>query len=387
VYDDSRVKVANCEIRAEIIEASLDGCDQEGHLTEYIREEKRIYGETVRRAIRAFVVLILLASGARAQDDGHSVAIDSFPPGATVVLDGVNTNKVTPMELRGVAPGSHSITVTAPGYSTTTQTVIVLDKNPVTGAPRDTHLNFVLLPPTVKGDPGPMGPPGTSVYVPIPGPPGPQGVQGLPGPPGAASTVPGPMGLPGPIGLTGPAGSPGLNGAPGLPGATGATGATGPAGSPGPAGANATLTPPQSAGSSGSFLGTSSWQPTGVSVTVNSANGGPALVIVGGSLQTSQPTACELSASLSGATSLTPSTANSFGFYNGDLNAVSSSGNSTSGITGISGGNPSFGSVSGSRVLAVMLGSGSTVASVYSFANNGGSCTVNQEEIVVVPFF
>ncbi len=333
MYDEPQVKLANCEIRAEIIEEALEGCDTEGHLTEYVREEKRMYSAAVRIAIKAFLVLILLASGARAQDDGHSVAIDSFPPGATVVLDGVNTNKVTPMELRGVAPGSHQVSVSAPGYSTTAQTVIVLDKNPVTGAPRDTHLNFVLLPPTVKGDPGPKGDPGASVYVPIPGPPGQNGKDGLPGAAGTNGKD-GVAGSPGPAGIQGPQG---IQGPPGLPGANGL---------------NATLTSPQSCGWNGS-AGTSGWAPA-CSLTITAPNGGPALVIFGGDLNSGGP--CMVSFSGPG---FNPGD-RWFGVNNGSTH------------------------VAGSRIALVVFSPGTNGVTLYI---NSQGCSSQASELIVVPFF
>ncbi len=66
----------------------------------------------------------LLTSTARGQtvspDDGHEVVITSFPDGANVWIDGVDTGKVTPMELRSIKPGQHKIAVSvaAAGWST-----------------------------------------------------------------------------------------------------------------------------------------------------------------------------------------------------------------------------------------------------------------------------
>ncbi|MBE9193877.1 hypothetical protein IQ219_00705 [Synechocystis sp. LEGE 06083] len=73
---------------------------------------------------------------------------------------------------------------------------------------------------SLKGEPGPAGPPGADSTV--PGPPGPQGEPGPAGPPGADSTVPGP---PGPQGEPGPAGPPGADST--VPGPAGSVSAAG----------------------------------------------------------------------------------------------------------------------------------------------------------------
>ena len=62
-------------------------------------------------------------------DDGHEVVITSFPDGANVFIDGVDTGKVTPMELRKIKPGQHVILVSVPGggWVPDTRTVNVID--------------------------------------------------------------------------------------------------------------------------------------------------------------------------------------------------------------------------------------------------------------------
>lgn len=207
---------------------------------------------------------------AQTGDDGHAVVISSFPDGAHVSLDGVDTGRLTPMELHKIPVGVHTIKVwvDAAGWSTDTRTINVLDLD-ANGRVRDTQLSFTLLPMTTQGPPGPQGTSGVSitgatvdvnghliltysntttsdaglVASTIPGPigpmgiPGPQGLPGVAGPAGAA----GPMGPAGPMGasITGPAGANGLAGpagpagSPGLSGQPGATGATGTNGAPG----------------------------------------------------------------------------------------------------------------------------------------------------------
>lgn len=179
------------------------------------------------------LLLLLTSNLVRSQtiDDGHEVVITSFPDGASVSIDGVDTGKVTPMELRKITPGTHTITVSAnsAGWQTDTRTITVLDVDPVTGRLRDTHLSFTLMPSLTTGPAGPQGPPG------------PQGIQGLIGPQGIPGlSIIGPPGPQGPAGPQGPQGATGAQGPQGpagpkgadstVPGPTGATGAVGPPG-------------------------------------------------------------------------------------------------------------------------------------------------------------
>lgn len=156
----------------------------------------------MRKAMLLALLFLLTPALVRSQtiDDGHEVVITSFPDGASVSIDGVDTGKVTPMELRKITPGTHTITVSAnsAGWQTDTRTITVLDVDPVSGRLRDTHLSFTLMPTLTTGPAGPQGPPG------------PQGIQGLIGPQG----IPGLsiVGPPGPQGPAGPAGAPGNNG-------------------------------------------------------------------------------------------------------------------------------------------------------------------------------
>jgi PEGA domain-containing protein/collagen triple helix repeat protein len=221
-----------------------------------------------------FLVLLVLAICASAQDidDGHQLCVTSFPDGASVIIDSVDTGKLTPMCLSKIKPGAHQITVAAPsaGWQTDTRTIQVLDLDG-NHRVRDTHLSFTLMPSLTTGPPGPQGPAGPASTVPGPigpqgfpglsivgpqgiagpqgpagaaganGAPGPQGAQGLPGTPGAiGSTGPagaagatGPIGPQGPQGLQGAQGFQGTNGAPGPQGPTGPTGPQGPAGASG----------------------------------------------------------------------------------------------------------------------------------------------------------
>jgi len=87
--------------------------------------------------IAATLCLLGVPAALRAQtviDDGHEVVITSFPDGANVWIDGVDTGKVTPMELRRISPGTHTIkvAVASAGWNSDTRTITVLDVDPVT---------------------------------------------------------------------------------------------------------------------------------------------------------------------------------------------------------------------------------------------------------------
>jgi hypothetical protein len=107
--------------------------------------------------------------------------VRSFPSGAHVSVDGVDTKKVTPMNTE-IRSGRHKVSVWVPesGWKTDTRTIQI--------GPGKNHLDVALLPIVTAG----LG---------LPGPMGPQGPKGNSGPAG-------------PVGPTGPAGPQGPSGAP-----------------------------------------------------------------------------------------------------------------------------------------------------------------------------
>lgn len=198
----------------------------------------------------SLVVAALLWATMPAYAQNGSLKVSSFPSGAAVVVDGVDTGKVTPANI-ALPVGDHSITVAAgDGWTPDTRIVsITLGNN---------ELTVTLLPALTAGPQGPQGLPGPQG---VPGPPGatgvtgatgaqgPPGPQGEPGPPGAQGIQgpkgdqgdPGPQG---PAGIQGPKGDQGDPGPAGATGATGASGPQGPAGPPGPAGTGGPPPPP-----------------------------------------------------------------------------------------------------------------------------------------------
>lgn len=142
----------------------------------------------------AFASMLLLCSQVRAQTTSNgSLKVTSFPVGANVSVDGVDTGKVTPMTI-SVAVGTHTVVVSIPnsGWNPDTRSVEVVSGN--------NDLSVTLLPTLTAGPPGVPGPTGATGPQ---GPPGPAGTTGAAGPAGAM----GPPGPAGPQGSPGPAGS------------------------------------------------------------------------------------------------------------------------------------------------------------------------------------
>jgi hypothetical protein len=129
----------------------------------------------------------------RAQSTGNgSLKVTSFPTGANVSVDSVDTGKVTPMTV-SLSVGTHSVMVSIPNSGW------MADTRPVEVVAGNNDHSVTLLPILTAGPMGPQGPPGPK------GDPGPQGSQGPQGPAGPQ----GPMGLTGSAGPTGPTGPPG----------------------------------------------------------------------------------------------------------------------------------------------------------------------------------
>ena len=118
-------------------------------------------------AVRLFAVCILSAC-LHAQTGNGSLKITSFPSGANVAVDGVNTGKVTPMSI-SLPVGDHIVVVSIPSadWKADIRSVTIISGN--------NDLSVTLLP---TGSAGPQGPKGDT------GAQGPQGPQGPPGPAG-----------------------------------------------------------------------------------------------------------------------------------------------------------------------------------------------------------
>ena len=110
--------------------------------------------------------LALVGVSATSSAFAATLKVSSFPSGAQVSIDGVNTGKVTPMNT-SLAEGDHVVTVQIPssGWNADTRTVTIVTGN--------NDLSVTLLPMAVAGPQGPAGPPGAKGDSGETGPPGP----------------------------------------------------------------------------------------------------------------------------------------------------------------------------------------------------------------------
>jgi PEGA domain-containing protein/collagen triple helix repeat protein len=169
--------------------------------------------ENFRSLFAAVVVMWALSSSAALAQNG-ALKVTSFPSGADVQIDGVDTGKLTPMSV-SLAVGDHTVVVSIPnsGWNPDSRTVTIVGGN--------NDLSVTLLP---KLTVGPQGPKGDT------------GPQGLPGPKGDTGSA-GATGAQGLKGDKGDKGDPGIQGLVGATGIQGVPGIQGPPGPPGPAGA------------------------------------------------------------------------------------------------------------------------------------------------------
>ena len=174
------------------------------------------------------VCVALAASVTSAVAQNGVLKVTSFPAGASVTVDGVDTGKVTPMSV--VLPvGNHTVVVSLPNSGWRP------DSRPLDIVSGNNDLSVTLLPMLTVGPQGPKGDKGDT------GAQGIQGIQGLKGDTGAQG-IQGIQGLKGDQGDTGAQGLQGIQGLQGLEGLTGLkgdkgdTGDTGPQGPAGPSG-------------------------------------------------------------------------------------------------------------------------------------------------------
>jgi len=145
----------------------------------------------VQKNYRSIVVVMAITLAmwcSSAQAQSGALKVTSFPSGAAVKIDGVDTGKTTPMST-SLSIGDHNVVVSISnsGWNPDTRTVTIVSGN--------NDLSVTLLPMLTIGPPGPQGPAG------------PQGIKGD-------------TGTTGPDGAQGPKGDKGDTGAQGPPGAT-----------------------------------------------------------------------------------------------------------------------------------------------------------------------
>jgi PEGA domain/Collagen triple helix repeat (20 copies) len=127
----------------------------------------------------AFVILTMMVAFALGQPAwaSGSLKVTSFPSGAQVWVDGVNTGKVTPMSI-SLTEGDHTVLVQIPnsGWNPDTRTVTIVAGN--------NDLSVTLLPTLTTGPQGPKGDKGDKGDQGAQGEKGEKGDAGQPGKPG-----------------------------------------------------------------------------------------------------------------------------------------------------------------------------------------------------------
>ncbi len=132
------------------------------------------------KAIAVALFLLGVPVALRADSSNGALKVTSFPSGANVSVDDMDTGKVTPMSI-SVAVGMHTVVVSIPDPRWNP------DSRPFVVVTGNNDLSVTLLPNLAIG---PIGPPGPT------GPAGPAGPAGPPGATGATGPA-GPQGLPG----------------------------------------------------------------------------------------------------------------------------------------------------------------------------------------------
>src|SRR5437870_12516986 len=99
---------------------------------------------TPRTALPTSLLFVLASLVVAERADEASLKVSSFPSGAQVIVDGVNTGKVTPMSI-ALTESDHSITVQIPGsgWNPDTRIVTIVSGN--------NDLSVTLLPTPVPG--------------------------------------------------------------------------------------------------------------------------------------------------------------------------------------------------------------------------------------------
>jgi hypothetical protein len=138
---------------------------------------------------------LLIGGASSAAGQGGALKVTSFPSGAKVTIDGVDTGKTTPMST-SLTLGDHTVVVSIPNSAWNP------DSRTVTIASGNNDLSVTLLPVLTVGPPGPKGDKGDT---------GPQGPQGLKGDRGETGSQ-GPIGLKGDKGDKGDIGPQGPSG-------------------------------------------------------------------------------------------------------------------------------------------------------------------------------
>lgn len=152
------------------------------------------FGRTESRRFLTLILFGLLTTCLAAQTGNGALKVTSFPSGASVSVDGVDTGKTTPMSV-SLSVGDHAVVVSIPnsGWNPDTRTVTIASGN--------NDLSVTLLPMLTVGPQGPPGPKGDKGDIGATGLQGPQGFKGDMGDKGDVGPA-GPQGIQGPSGAT-----------------------------------------------------------------------------------------------------------------------------------------------------------------------------------------
>lgn len=147
-----------------------------------------VIGKHLSRALVAACITLLACVAASASHFGV-LKVSSFPSGAEVMINGVDSGRTTPM-IKVLPVGTHTVVVSVPnsGWRADSRTITIVAGN--------NDLNVTLLPILTVGPPGPKGDKGDKGERGETGAQGIQGMQGIQGLKGDTGD-PGPQGPPG----------------------------------------------------------------------------------------------------------------------------------------------------------------------------------------------
>jgi hypothetical protein len=114
------------------------------------RQRRRPMGRSIRRLVTTLSLTLFTCTVAAAPVAAATLKVSSFPTGAEVLIDGVNTGKVTPMNV-SLTEGDYVVTVQIPGsgWRADTPTITIGSGN--------NDLSVTLLPLVTAGPAGPKG--------------------------------------------------------------------------------------------------------------------------------------------------------------------------------------------------------------------------------------
>ncbi len=131
-----------------------------------------MHSVSMNLSLTTVIAFLMASAGWTTSAMAGTLKVTSFPTGAQVIVDGVGTGKLTPMNI-SLADGDHIITVQIPdsGWNADTRTVTIV--------PGNNDLSVTLLPVLAVGPAGPPGPKGDKGDQGAPGVNGSNGLDGV----------------------------------------------------------------------------------------------------------------------------------------------------------------------------------------------------------------